>query len=183
MDEKEYADSCLSCAISRGSILLHGGIIELPGKWILSHYDSQESFLGWMALQPRYHRMGLIDLPKDEVEALGVNIQNVEMALRQFWALRFAHDPIERVYVAHLSESKDLHLNLHLIPRTSKLGRGDPAEHTGWRIFELTESWDDFPHWYRIRDKQKRWARINTERVTTLMTHLRGYFWQKSFGN
>jgi len=59
--------------------------------------------------------------------------------------MKFPEDPIERTYVACLSESKNLHLHFHLIPRTRKLGRGDPREYASWRICELTEMWADFP--------------------------------------
>jgi len=180
VSKKEYKDGCEGCDISRGSLLLPGGIIELPGGWILSQYDEKESFLGWLALQPRYHRIGLSDLTKEETDALGRNIQGIDIALRQYWSLKFPDDPMERTYVGCFSESKALHLHFHLIPRTRKLGQGNPTEFAAWRIFELTETWADFPEPYRVRDKEKNWAHVSSAKVTALMMHLRGFFWEHS---
>jgi hypothetical protein len=112
MNKKEYKDGCEGCDISRGSILLPGGVIELQGDWIVNHYDGQEGFLGWMVLQPRYHRMELSDLTKDEIDLLGKNFQDVDRALHQYWSVKFPDDPIERIYVASISESKELHDNV-----------------------------------------------------------------------
>jgi diadenosine tetraphosphate (Ap4A) HIT family hydrolase len=126
---KEYRDGCEGGDISRRSILLPGGIIGLPGDWILNQYDEKESFLGWMALQTRYHRTELADLTKDETDALGKNIPGVDIALRQYWSIKFPDDPIERTYVCCFSESKEFHLHFHLIPRTRKIGQGNPKEY------------------------------------------------------
>lgn len=180
MSKKEYEGGCEGCDISRASILLPGGIIELPGDWILNHYDGKQGFLGWMSLQPRYHRTELTDLTKDEIDLLGKNIQDVDRALHQYWAVKFPDDLIERTYVGCFSESKELHLHFHLIPRTIKLGQGNPTEYAAWRIFELTETWVNFPEQYRIRDKEKNWSHVNSAQITALMIHLRGFFWEHS---
>ena len=180
MSKKDYKEGCEACDISRGSILLPGGIIELPGGWILSQYDGKESFLGWLALQPRYHRIGLSDLTKEETDVLGRNIQGIDIALRQYWSMKFPDDPMERTYVACFSESNALHLHFHLIPRTRKFGQGNPTEFAAWRIFEITETWADFPEPYRVRDKEKNWAHVSSAKVTALMMHLRGFFWEHS---
>jgi len=131
-----------------------------------------------MALQPRFHRSGLNDLTKEETDVLGKNIQSVDLALCQYWSMKFPEDPIERTYVACLSESKNLHLHFHLVPRTRKLGRGDPGEYASWRICELTEMRADFPELYRIRDKEKNWTHVSSTKVTALMMHLRRFFWE-----
>jgi diadenosine tetraphosphate (Ap4A) HIT family hydrolase len=175
---KEYKDNCLSCDLSQGSIVLPGGIIELPGHWIINHYYGQESFLGWVVLQPRYHRTSWTDLIQEEREALWGNIQKVDAALRQFWSIQFPKDPIERMYMTHFLESKDLHFHFHIIPRTVELGQGAPSDYAAWRIYELTDTWKAFPERYRIRDKEKNWLYINTKRVGSLMGYLRMYFWE-----
>jgi diadenosine tetraphosphate (Ap4A) HIT family hydrolase len=180
VNNKEYKDGCEGCDISRGSILLPGGIIELPGDWIINHYDGQESFLGWITLQPRYHRMEVTDLTKDETDLLGGNIQGVDRALRQYWPTKFPDDPIERFYIASISESKELHFHFHLIPRTRKLGLGNPMEYASWRIFELADTWGSFPARYRIRTMDKKWSHVNQGNVAALMTFLRWYFWENS---
>ena len=124
--------------------------------------------------------MEMTDLTKDETDVLGRNIQAVDRALRQYWPAKFPDDPIERLYVTCISESKELHLHFHLIPRTRKLGMGNPAEYAGWRIFELTDTWNSFPERYRIRDKEKKWSHVNQGNVAALMTYLRGHFWDHS---
>jgi hypothetical protein len=77
MDKKEYEEDCERCDISQRSILLPGGIIELQGDWILTQYNEKESFLGWMVLQPRYHRRELTDLMKDEGDFFVKSIQGL----------------------------------------------------------------------------------------------------------
>ena len=49
----------------------------MNGDWILNHYGGEEGFLGWMALQPRYHREEINQLEVDELEALGGNIKKI----------------------------------------------------------------------------------------------------------
>jgi len=104
------------------------------------------------------------------------NLQGVDIALRQYWSMKFPDDPMERTYVRCFSKSKALHLHFHLIPRTRKLGQGNPTEFAAWRIFELKETWADFPESYRVRDKEKNWAHFSSAKVTALMMHLREFF-------
>jgi diadenosine tetraphosphate (Ap4A) HIT family hydrolase len=180
MDKKEYEEDCERCDISQRSILLPGGIIELQGDWILTQYNEKESFQGWMVLQPRCHRRELTDLTKDEGDLFVKNIQRVDTVLRQYWSIKFPDDPIERTYVTSFSEAEGLHLHFHLIPRTRGLGQGNPQEYVAWRIFELTDTWKEFPERYRIKDKRGKWSHAGVGKVEALMTHLRGYFWEYS---
>ena len=180
MDKKEYQEGCEVCDISQRSILLPGGIIELEGDWILTQYNGKESFLGWMILQPRYHRRELIDLTEDEGYFFIKNIQGVDTVLRRYWSIKFPDDPIERTYVTCFSESKEFHLHFYLVPRTRRLGQGNPQEYASWRIFDLTDSWNGFPERYRIMDQEGKWSSANLGKVEALMTHLRGYFWEYS---
>lgn len=120
---KNYEERCKGCQLSQGLRHPRGNIIvELDGDWILNHYGGNEGFLGWMALQPKLHRMDLTDLTPDEMKALGGNIQRVERALRSYWSFRFESDPIQRVYVVYFFESffnsppTEYHLHIHLIP-------------------------------------------------------------------
>ena len=39
---------------------------------------------------------GLTVLTKDETDVLGKNLQGVDIALRQYWSIKFPDDPIER---------------------------------------------------------------------------------------
>jgi len=82
-----------------------------------------------MALHPRPHRTELTDLTKEETDVLGKSMQGVDIALRQYGSIKFPDDPIERTYVGCFSESRELYPHFHLIPRTGKLGQGNPTEY------------------------------------------------------
>ena len=169
---------CAGCDISQGvhvDVNQRGGIVELDGNWILNHYGGSEGFLGWMALQPRFHRMELADLTPEEAAALGSNIQKVEAALRQYWLKNFPSDPIQRMYVVYFFESifdpkpDKYHLHLHLIPRTVRLGRllrrysCDGSIHA-WSVSQIVIlNAGDIPDEYKNKNHEK----------PVLMTYLR----------
>ena len=50
-----------------------GGIIELDRDWTLNHYGGSEGFLGWVVLQPKYHRLDFADLTHQEVRWTGLS--------------------------------------------------------------------------------------------------------------
>ncbi|MBM4288659.1 MAG: hypothetical protein FJ126_01340 [Deltaproteobacteria bacterium] len=128
MENNIYDDNCIGCAISRGRENMQGGIIELDGDWILNHYGGSEGFLGWMALQTRYHRMDFNDLRYAELIALGGNIKKIKNALYDYWRDKFREDQIGRVYIVYFFEGifdknpSNYHLHLHIIVRTKQIG-------------------------------------------------------------
>jgi hypothetical protein len=117
----------------------------------------------------------------DEINAFGKNIQNIDISLRQYWAIRFPEDPIGKVYVVYFLESKGYHLHIHLIPRTMELGQGDPQVYMAWKTSERTAR-EDFPKKYRLRNKEskKNEIEINKHEVVALMTYLKGCLWKLS---
>jgi diadenosine tetraphosphate (Ap4A) HIT family hydrolase len=149
---KEYKDCCKGCDISRDIEGKPGGVIELEGDWMLIHFTGDGVFLGWMALQPRFHRMKFTDLTDDETKALGKNIQNINVALCEYWSIHFPKDPFEKLYVVCIHESEEYHIHIHLIPRTNELGGEDPTEKMAWKTFERTNK-EGFPPGYRIMIK------------------------------
>lgn len=179
MGAEIYNNDCEGCAISQGikQPRRGGGIIELDGNWILNHYGGDEGFLGWMVLQPRCHRMELTDLNTDEANALGKNIQDIDLALRQYWALQFQEDLIQRVYVVYFFESAfekssdKWHLHIHMIPRTERLRsleqRGSKL--IAWNIHKVATH-QDFPREYQIIEDTEE----NRRKVEALMTYLKG---------
>lgn len=189
MDAEEYKDDCKGCKISRGIEEPTGGIIKLDGNWIINHYGGDEGFLGWIALQSRFHRMELTDLSANEAKALGSNIQNIDVALRQYWSIHFQSDPIRRVYVVYFFESAfeessdKYHLHIHLIPRTERFRPlsiriekthgiekvEDNVRLIAWNIHQLSKH-QNFPQEYRI----------GRENVEALMTYLKAYLWRQS---
>ena len=171
MRMKEYNDCCKGCNISRGIEKKPGGIIDLGGDWILNHFTGDGVFLGWMALQPRFHRMKFTDLTGDETKTLGKNIQNINIALCEYWSIHFPKDPIEKLYVVCFHESEEYHIHIHLIPRTKELGGEDPTENMAWTTFKRTKK-DGFPPEYLIRDRSGSW--IGFQKVVDLMGSLKG---------
>lgn len=175
---KLYKDNCMGCRISRGQEPRRGGIIELAGNWILSHYEGSEGFLGWMALQPKSHKMGLADLDPEQVRFFGKHVQDVDAALCRYWSTRFRSDPIQRVYIAYFFESvfdeaksEEYHLHIHLIPRTERVGSllRECGGIVAWRIPYVTQH-RRFPTEYLTRDGGRR---INTKEVLQLVGFLR----------
>lgn len=119
----EYDDACQGCMISQKKVVPVGGIVELPGNWVVNHYgDDSEGFFGWMVLQPRYHRMDILDLTPEEACAMGHNIQRVSDGLRSYWPEHFGEE-LKHAYFAFFNESltdtppSPYHMHIHLIPR------------------------------------------------------------------
>jgi diadenosine tetraphosphate (Ap4A) HIT family hydrolase len=174
---------CNGCLISQGadvSVNLRGGIIQLEGNWILNHYGGGEGFLGWLILQPRFHRMDLRELEPREAQSLGTNVQSVDRALRQYWNTYFKNDPIQRVYVVYFHESvfrdkeqaepqEDWHMHFHLIARTKRMGKllrtfDKAGSIRAWSIPSvLKERGHEFPPEYVKND----------ENMSRLVSHLR----------
>jgi len=171
MRVKEYKDSCKGCDISRGIEKKPGGIIDLEGDWILNHFTGNGVFLGWMALQPRFHQIKFTGLTDDETKALGKNIQNINIALCEYWSIRFPKDPIEKLYVVCFHESEEYHIHIHLIPRTKELGGEDPTTYMAWNTFKRTEK-EPFPQEYRIIIKDPIGNLIEDPKVVDLMKSL-----------
>jgi diadenosine tetraphosphate (Ap4A) HIT family hydrolase len=186
MSARLYVPNCEGCEISHGcgevskDVRRRGGAIELDG----------EGFLGWLALQPRYHRMELSDLGTDEAAAFGRNIQDIDIALRQYWSIHFEDDPIERVYAVYFFEGvydrpcpTPYHLHIHLIPRTKQFdpllrrATEDGSTIVAWNIYKLTEKemGDRFPPKYRVDNED--------QKMVNLMTYLGGYLRKPSVGN
>jgi hypothetical protein len=175
---KDYTKSCDGCIRSQGKDTVQGGIVELKGDWILNHISGEGGFLGWVILQPRYHRMGLADLESDELSFLGENIQKIDIALESYWNEYFENDSLERVYVTYFFESaydkpnpEKFHLHIHLIPRPisfDKLLRecvpnsNNKSYINAWKIYTLPK-YKNFPPEY-VKTK---------ENVTNLMEYLR----------
>jgi diadenosine tetraphosphate (Ap4A) HIT family hydrolase len=149
-----YADPCSGCEISQGLKSVPGGVIKLPGDWVVNHYGGAEGFLGWLALQPRFHRMALSELTDRELQNLGPNIRSLDRGLSQYWRLRYPSDPVERVYVVYFFESefesppmaRPYHLHIHIIPRFKSFDTKERLRRTaddtswvdGWRTPTLS---------------------------------------------
>jgi diadenosine tetraphosphate (Ap4A) HIT family hydrolase len=192
MSGKIFDDNCKGCRISQKCEDVLGGIvIELNGDWTLNHYGGPEGYLGWLALQPRYHRNRLTDLSASETAALGGNIQDIDRALSHYWEKTFKNDPIKRVYVVYFYESvfdkpdpTPYHLHIHLIPRTQSMDTllrkckwtdSEQAFYSStivaWNIHKITEH-DDFPTEYICHGNEERDERKVQQLMTDLQSQL-----------
>ena len=187
MDIEEYDPKCEGCKRSQGDNVV-GGIVRLGSDWVLNHYQGGEGFLGWMALQPRYHRCELSELTPSELGTLGENIKKADVALREYWREHFPNDPIRRVYVVYFYESvydepkpTSFHLHIHLIPRAQRLdgllrecrrSGSSPITYSStivaWNIYKVTKC-KDFPSEYRYNRSNDE----DKEKVSSLMDYLR----------
>jgi hypothetical protein len=153
MSLRNFEAGCHGCKRSQNLDGCLGGIIEFQGDWILNHYQDQQSFLGWLALQPKYHRMDFCELTPIEASSLGINIKNIQIALREYWETYFLRDPIKRIYIVYFFESEfdlpkptDFHLHIHLIPRTEEMDRllreqvKDGSTINAWKIHCINRS-------------------------------------------
>jgi len=94
--------------------------------WSINHYQSNEGFFGWLALQPVAHRRTLAELTLAESQTLGPVIQGLESGTYRHWET-LGH-PVERVYLMYFLEGliepggDRWHLHFHLVPRFEALG-------------------------------------------------------------
>jgi hypothetical protein len=127
--------------------------------------------------------MTISELDHGELSTLGPNIHRLDNLLTRYWQERFSDDPLHRIHLVYFFESPfdhpptRFHLHLHLIPRTSSLGRllreypnrniaaGSPHGLNAWRTPTLTAS-ELFPAHYRRTESNS----------NVLMTWLRGHF-------
>lgn len=162
----DYEESCKGCLLAAGLECVVGGVVHLDEHWMVNHYGGAEGFLGWMALQPRAHRMSILDLTPGELSGFGPAIQRVQRLLTKCWRERFPRDELTRVYVTYFFESvfneptaSPYHLHVHLIPRPTSL---DPvlreatskveSSINAWKVATATAR-SDFPKDYRKNDQ------------------------------
>lgn len=147
MPDKEICKGCHSRPI--------GGIVDITKNWQVNQYWGSEGFLGWIALQPREHRMSVEELSGPELTEMGKAIQDVEKRLKAYWKTEWPNDPLERLYVTYFFESvfdnqpNEYHLHIHLIPRTKRMRSLITRQGSVncWDIYKISKM-DGFPEEY-----------------------------------
>lgn len=176
----QYDVACAGCHRSQGLDTIPGGAISLPGDWVVNQYAGGEGWLGWLALQPRFHREAIAELTESELQALGPNVKALDGALRSYWQLQFPTDAVPRVYFVYFFESafetprpaEHFHLHVHVIPRFESLAAALRCEREGsswvdgWRAPTLAPD-DKVPEPYSRRSPM--WS----DRVASLMNYCR----------
>jgi hypothetical protein len=164
-----YSVNCQGCLTSQGLSDTPGGIVSLPGGWIVNQYRAYQGFLGWLILQPRSHRDEIAELSSTELSALGGHLKSLDTVLRSYWRIAFPDDPIERVYFLYFFESPfDLptpppfHLHFHAVPRTKCLAaelrepNGAGSIINAWNVYKLRDG-NQVPHRY-LRPEAGEWT-------------------------
>ena len=153
---------CRGCRRRLGLEDIDGGIVLLGRHWMVNHYqDKEESFLGWLVMQPVEHRMLASEMTRRELEEFGVVAERLEDALRRSLDAMFPDDPVGIVYLVRLGESTLAarpvwHLHWHMVPRTASMK-------------EKSEGWEA----WRSRERGVRQAPTRVE-IEGLMTRIRG---------
>jgi diadenosine tetraphosphate (Ap4A) HIT family hydrolase len=149
-----YDPNCAACAFSQGARApIAGTVVPLPGNWTVNQYGGGEAYLGWLALQPRYHRTALSQLTDEELQSLGPNLKSLDGILTRYWQDKYPEDPVVRTYVVYFFESEfqrppdnpPFHLHIHVIPRFKSLDSPERLQRTennktwvdGWRTPDL----------------------------------------------
>ena len=177
-----YESTCAGCSRSQGLDTVVGGIAKLSGDWVVNQYTGSEGFLGWLALQPRFHRRSLSDLTESEATTLGPNIQALDRVLTRYWLHQFPADRVERVYIVYMFESEfidplpkeQFHLHIHLIPRTEafaqpgrlRFTKGETTWNDGWHMPRMGEH-GMIPEPYQLQPNNR------LARATSLMDYVR----------
>ncbi len=118
-----------------------GGIILLGRHWMVNHYQNkEESFLGWLVMQPVEHRMTSSEMTRPELEEFGVVSERLEGALRRSLEAMVSDDPVGIVYLVRLGESTlatpaEWHLHWHMVPRTASMKQRSE----GWEVWNSRE--------------------------------------------
>jgi diadenosine tetraphosphate (Ap4A) HIT family hydrolase len=175
-----YDPNCAGCHTSQDRRPIPGGVVSLPGDWIVNQYCGGEGWLGWLALQPRFHRESIQEVTTQELAALGRNIQSLDAALTAYWTLQFPSDAVPRIYLVYFFESafeepepkERFHLHMHVIPRFASLAdalrcrEGEATWVDGWRTPRLARE-------NKVPEPYAKTSPMWNARVTSLMDYLR----------
>jgi len=167
-------DSCRGCDIAQGKYRPVGGAFPVSQHWILNQYWGGEGFLGWLALQPKEHRMQLEELSTQEAGEMGTAIQRVKKGLKACWKEMWPEDRFDRLYVTYFFESvfgnkpNEYHPHIHLIPRTKKMRAliSKEGNINCWEIYNISRM-DGFPEEYlRYEERVERLMSALEEKIS-----------------
>ncbi|HZU67871.1 MAG TPA: HIT family protein [Ktedonobacteraceae bacterium] len=134
MSTQNQTNDCFVCRKHRGEIDIPGQAIYEDDMLYVGHlyllHDNQNTYLGYLMVEPKRHVAGLADLTDQEAQAIGLMVTRLSRALRD-------SEGAEHIYEWVLGHHVP-HLHIHLVPRYP----GTPREYWGVR----TDEWPDAPH-------------------------------------
>jgi|SRR5258706_4978500 len=133
MNTQDQTIDCFVCRKHRGEIVIPGGAIYEDDVLYVGHLylqEGQNTYLGYLMVEPKRHAPGLADLTDTEAQAIGLMVTRLSRALK-------VSEGAEHIYEWVLGHHVP-HLHIHIVPRYP----GTPDEYWGTR----TDEWPDAPH-------------------------------------
>jgi diadenosine tetraphosphate (Ap4A) HIT family hydrolase len=107
---------CSACAEIAGEVSAPGGVVHDDGLWFVSHHTGPQTDPGELIVKTRRHCESLVDLTREEAEALGPVLRSAIRALDRVVVA-------ERIYAVSFNE-RIRHVHFLLLPRTRDMPRG-----------------------------------------------------------
>lgn len=103
--------NCFICEKHKGNIIVPGGAIYEDELVYVGHvhWDSEETYLGYVMIDIKRHVPGLAELTDEEAKAFGLITSRVSKALK-------ASEGAEHIYT-FVSGNGVPHMHMHIIPR------------------------------------------------------------------
>src|SRR3972149_7872015 len=138
----------------------------LKGGWFLNHCGGSNAHLGYLILtasqidKNRPHAFDFDSLREEQTNMLGKYLNWIQHQLKEYsmkpdyWS---ENDRIEQIYFAYLNESpykkfyqnqhkmmkddvkEDLHVHIHILPRTQSMGEICNGGFLGWDLLKITK--------------------------------------------
>jgi hypothetical protein len=154
---------CKSCQWIKNPTDVIGNVLPVGknSKWRVNHYQSGQTILGWLALQPVEHQPTLDELSDETLNDLGSALGSVQRAIKKVWKKQFPDDPLERIHTVSFMESEfdkppskdSFHSHIFLIPRSQRLGKLIRRELKTAPDVRQYVPWDDYQLFHRIKNR------------------------------
>lgn len=120
--------NCFICEKHKGNIIVPGDAIYEDDLIYVGHvhWDTEETYLGYVMIDIKRHVPGLAELNEDEAKAFGLITSRISKALTE-------NEGAEHIYT-FVSDNGVPHLHMHIIPRYPDTPREfwSPTEVANW---------------------------------------------------